>query len=244
MTSENAFDYTLRAWGPGQKRVEDVGTDDPAVFAAALRTVADRYDPPATVDNLLWAAEKAQERRDLTEPWREAVRALTDALSGLAGRPGAVTPNTVDQAGGQTGFAANLPHGAEPAGPGPDVLGEFLRGGWPFDAEALRTQVRHLRDDRNRWRRRARRDGRRTATTVDTPTAAEMWRKGYTDGVWWAAAEADEQARGRYNLIGDMLDITDHLRLCAADPGRETAVGRPWSGRGPTAARSVPEPQD
>lgn len=230
-TGGNTFAYTFRLWGPTPDQVEDVDTDDPALLAAALRTVADRYDPPATVDNVLWAAGKAQERRDLTEPWREVVRALTDALSGLAGGSGATAPSTVDPPEvPRTGFAANLPHGAEPAGPGPDVLGGFLRGGWPFDAEALRTQVRHLCDDRDRWRGLA--EVRAARPTGDTPGDTQVWRAGYTAGVRWAAAEADEQARGHCNLTGDMLDITDHLRLCAADPGRETAVGRPWSGRG------------
>jgi hypothetical protein len=49
---------------------------------------------------------------------------------------------------------------------------------------------------------------------------------GWAAGVRWAAAEADAQASGHYNLSGDMIDITDHLRLCADDLRRDTLVPR------------------
>lgn len=43
-------------------------------------------------------------------------------------------------------------------------------------------------------------------------------------GVRWAADEADAQAAGREPVY--ILDITDHLRACADDPQRASAVAR------------------
>ncbi len=43
-------------------------------------------------------------------------------------------------------------------------------------------------------------------------------------GVRWAAEEADAQASGREPVY--ILDITDHLRACADDPQRGSAVKR------------------
>lgn len=46
----------------------------------------------------------------------------------------------------------------------------------------------------------------------------------WVKGVRWAAAEADAQAAGREPVW--ILDITDHLRACADDPQRKSAVAR------------------
>lgn len=43
-------------------------------------------------------------------------------------------------------------------------------------------------------------------------------------GVRWAAAELDAQAEGRETLA--MIDHSDHLRACAANPQRRSAVPR------------------
>jgi hypothetical protein len=48
-------------------------------------------------------------------------------------------------------------------------------------------------------------------------------REAWIDGVRWAAAEADAQASGRFV---HMPDVTDHLRACADNPERRSAVPR------------------
>lgn len=52
------------------------------------------------------------------------------------------------------------------------------------------------------------------------PRSESSW----AEGVRWAAAEADAQASGREPVY--ILDITDHLRACADDPQRRSAVKR------------------
>jgi hypothetical protein len=49
-------------------------------------------------------------------------------------------------------------------------------------------------------------------------------RRAWIDGVRWAAAEADAQAAGREPVA--MADVTDHLRACADNPERRSAVPR------------------
>lgn len=56
------------------------------------------------------------------------------------------------------------------------------------------------------------------------PDMGTAYDRAWTDGVRWAAAEADAQAAGREPVY--ILDITDHLRLCTTDPNRKTAVDR------------------
>lgn len=51
-------------------------------------------------------------------------------------------------------------------------------------------------------------------------------RDGWADGVRWAAAEVDAQAAARDDLADWVSDYTGHLRLCADDPERGTAVDR------------------
>jgi len=55
-------------------------------------------------------------------------------------------------------------------------------------------------------------------------TEPQEGRPSWADGVQWAAAEADAQAAGREPVY--ILDITDHLRACADDPQRGSAVPR------------------
>ena len=56
------------------------------------------------------------------------------------------------------------------------------------------------------------------------PDAGTAYDRAWIDGVRWAAAEADAQAAGREPVY--ILDITDHIRSCATDPDRKTAVDR------------------
>jgi hypothetical protein len=49
-------------------------------------------------------------------------------------------------------------------------------------------------------------------------------RDAWSDGVRWAAAEADAQAAGREPVV--MVDVTDHLRACADNPERHSVVPR------------------
>ena len=56
------------------------------------------------------------------------------------------------------------------------------------------------------------------------PVAKDAYELGWVDGVRWAAAEADAQASWREPVY--ILDITDHLRACAATPNRGSAVPR------------------
>lgn len=63
-------------------------------------------------------------------------------------------------------------------------------------------------------------------TALNPDILRETHLAGWRDGVHWAADEADAQARGHYNLSGDMIDITDHLRACAAWPDLPTLVDR------------------
>lgn len=48
--------------------------------------------------------------------------------------------------------------------------------------------------------------------------------EGWVNGVRWAAAEADAQASWREPVY--ILDISDHLRACASNPARRSAVPR------------------
>lgn len=54
--------------------------------------------------------------------------------------------------------------------------------------------------------------------------AVKQGARGWAGGVRWAADEADAQANGREPVL--MVDVTDHLRMCADNPNRKTAVAR------------------
>ncbi len=54
--------------------------------------------------------------------------------------------------------------------------------------------------------------------------ARKQGARGWAGGVRWAADEADAQAAGREPVC--MVDVTDHLRACADNPNRGTAVPR------------------
>lgn len=63
----------------------------------------------------------------------------------------------------------------------------------------------------------------RSLSPADMPESAED--AGWRAGVRWAAAEADAQAV-QTRTVADIIDITDHLRLCASLPARDTLVER------------------
>ncbi len=54
--------------------------------------------------------------------------------------------------------------------------------------------------------------------------SAQAAQRAWVAGVRWAAAEADGQAAWREPVY--ILDITDHLRACADNPDRKSAVAR------------------
>lgn len=66
---------------------------------------------------------------------------------------------------------------------------------------------------------------RATLTVNRGDTPGETHSADWVAGVRWAADEADAQTAYQ-NRGPNIIDVTDHLRICADDPGRGTAVPR------------------
>jgi hypothetical protein len=65
--------------------------------------------------------------------------------------------------------------------------------------------------------------------TLSPDILRESYLIGWARGVRWAADEADAQSQAsweRFHDNADMRDVTDHLRVCADDPKRDTLVPR------------------
>jgi hypothetical protein len=169
------------------------------------------------------AVRHVAEARDQRAAALEHVKTLTARLAETAPETALRSTESAEQASGGDVDAPEAPGGSQ----------AVLRV-----VEAARTWREHFRDRRGPFLPQTRAlfeavDALGTDKINDMPVFdlfhAGGFQDGWEAGVRWAAAEADAQGArwidGRAT-VGDLLDITDHLRACAGDPERGTLVER------------------